>query len=151
MDVIIYVATVSKVTQSDFRGSAPKWLKNDPKVTFSSIVMGPTLLSHFTSEMPDCSYFCLLAIFGEFVGNFGWMFAILFEGSLIEIQDEIHHFLVFGKGGGLRRTKIVNQNVVNNLGINFTNQDQRQRWATKIQYHSFQNHYTHEKYYFQII
>ena len=49
------------------------------------------------------------AIFGEFVHNFGWVFAILFEGLSIEIQEEILHFAVLG--GGVkehqnRRTKI---------------------------------------------
>ena len=39
------------------------------------------------------------------------MFAILFEVLLIEIKEEIHHFV--GWEGGLRGTKIVNKNFVN--------------------------------------
>ena len=54
---------------------------------------------------------CLFAIFGGFVRNFGWVFAILFEVLLIEIQEEIHHFA--GWGGGLRGTKVVNKHFVN--------------------------------------
>ena len=41
------------------------------------------------------------------------MFAILFEGLLIEIQEEIHHLLFWEEGGGLRGTKIVNKHFVN--------------------------------------
>ena len=44
------------------------------------------------------------------------MFAILFEGLLIEIQEEIHHFAVLG-GGRLRGTKIVNKHFVNKLAF----------------------------------
>ena len=44
------------------------------------------------------------------------MFAILFEGLLIEIQLEIHHFTVLGRGG-LRGTKIVNKHFVNKLAF----------------------------------
>ena len=40
----------------------------------------------------------LLAIIGEFVRNFGCVLTILFDGLLIEIQEEIHHFA--GWGGG---------------------------------------------------
>ena len=41
------------------------------------------------------------------------LFAILLEGLLIEIQEEIHHFAVLGGGGGLRGAKIVNKHFVN--------------------------------------
>ena len=54
----------------------------------------------------------MFARFGRFVRNFGGVFAILFEGLLIEIQEEIHHFAVLG--GGLKGAKIVNKNFVNN-------------------------------------
>ena len=49
------------------------------------------------SETPICSQFCLLAIFGESIRNFGGVFAILFEGLLMEIQ-EIHDLAVLGGG-----------------------------------------------------
>ena len=35
-------------------------------------------------ETPVCSQFCLFAIFGGFVRNFGWVFALLFEVRLID-------------------------------------------------------------------
>ena len=38
-------------------------------------------------------------IFGGFVCNIGWVFAILFEALLIEIQEEIHHFPGWEGGG----------------------------------------------------
>ena len=41
----------------------------------------------------------MFAIFGEFVRNFGWMFAILFEILSMQIQEEIYHFAVLGGGG----------------------------------------------------
>ena len=44
------------------------------------------------------------------------MFAILFEGLFIEIQEEIQHFAVLG-GGGLRGTKIMNEHFVNKLAF----------------------------------
>ena len=44
------------------------------------------------------------------------MFAILFEGLLIEIQEEIHQIAVLG-GGGFRGTKIVNKYFVNKLAF----------------------------------
>ena len=42
--------------------------------------------------------------------------SILFEGLLIEIQGEIHHFAGWERGG-LRGAKIVNQNFVNKLAF----------------------------------
>ena len=68
------------------------------------------------SETPVCSQFCLFAIFGGSVRNFGRVFAILFEVLLIEIQEEIHHFSGWD-GGGLRGTKIVNKHFVNKLAF----------------------------------
>ena len=44
------------------------------------------------------------------------MFAILFEVLLIEIQEEIHHFVGW-EGGGSRGTKIVNKTFVNKLAF----------------------------------
>ena len=44
--------------------------------------------------------------------NFGWVFAILFQGLLIQIQEEIHHFAGWERGG-LRGTKIVNKDFAN--------------------------------------
>ena len=44
------------------------------------------------------------------------MFVILFEVLLIEIQEEIHHFVVW-EGGGSRGTKIVNKHFVNKLAF----------------------------------
>ena len=38
-------------------------------------------------------------MFGRFVRNFGWVFAILFEVLLIEIQEEIQHFAGWEGGG----------------------------------------------------
>ena len=37
--------------------------------------------------------------FGGFLRNFGWVFAILFEVLLLDIQEEIHHFACWGGGG----------------------------------------------------
>ena len=54
-----------------------------------------------------CSQFSesVFAILGECVRNFGGVFAVLFEGLLIEIQEEIHYFAVLG-GGGVRGNKL---------------------------------------------
>ena len=43
-------------------------------------------------------------------------FWLLFEALLVEIQEEIHHFLGW-EGGGLRGTKIANKNFVNKLAF----------------------------------
>ena len=68
------------------------------------------------SEMPVCSYFHLFAIFGVFVRNVGWVFAILFEVFLIECQEEIHHFA--GWERGLKgHKKFVNKTFVNKLAF----------------------------------
>ena len=61
----------------------------------------------FSGTPVCCSWFCLFAIFGGFVRNFSWVFAILCEVLLIEIQEEIHHFA--GWEGGV----IVNKHFVN--------------------------------------
>ena len=68
------------------------------------------------SETPVCSQFCLFAIFAGFVRNFGWVFAILLEVLLIQIQEEFHHFAGW-EGGVLRGTKIVNKNFVNKVAF----------------------------------
>ena len=44
------------------------------------------------------------------------MFPILSEALLVEIQEEIHHFAGWERGG-LRGTKIVNHNLVNKLAF----------------------------------
>ena len=59
------------------------------KETLPDSVRGKRLKS---SETSSCSQFCLFAIFGEFIHDFGWVFAVLFEVVLIQIQEEIHHF-----------------------------------------------------------
>ena len=59
--------------------------------------------------------FCLFAIFGEFIRNFGWVFEILFEVLLIEIQEEIHHFA--GWEGGGKGHKNCEQQFVNKLAF----------------------------------
>ena len=41
-------------------------------------------------------FIILFAIFGEFVSNFGSVFAILFEVLLMESQEEIHQFRALG-------------------------------------------------------
>ena len=46
----------------------------------------------FLSEALLCSSFCLFAIFGGFVCNFGWVFVIRFEVFLVRIQEKTHHF-----------------------------------------------------------
>ena len=57
----------------------------------------------------------MFAIFGEFVRNFGLVFAILFEGLLAEIQEEMLRLAVWE--GGLRGTTIVNKKFVNKLAF----------------------------------
>ena len=69
------------------------------------------------SETPVCSYFCLFAIFGEFVRNFGWVLAILFEILLIDIQEEIHHFAGWGGGGGVTGHKNCEQKFCEQTGV----------------------------------
>ena len=70
------------------------------------------------SETPVCSYLCLFATFRDFVRNFGGVFAILFEGSFLEVPEEIHLFAVLGGGGGgSRGSKIVNKHFVNKLAF----------------------------------
>ena len=73
---------------------------------------GPYDFLEKTSETPVCSSFCLFAMFGEFVRNFGWVFVILFDVLLVEIQEEIPDFAGW-EGGGLEGTKIVNKHFVN--------------------------------------
>ena len=53
-------------------------------------------------ETPVCSHF--------------FLFAILFEGLLIEIQEEIHYFAVLGERG-LMGAKIANKHFVNKLAF----------------------------------
>ena len=53
-------------------------------------------------------------LFGEFVRDFGLVFAFLFEVLTVQIQEEIHHFA--GSEGGIG-IKIVNKYFVNTLAF----------------------------------
>ena len=57
------------------------------------------------------------AIFGGFVRNFGWVFAILFEVLLIENEEEIHHFPGWEGGGGQGAQKLWTKSLWTNWGI----------------------------------
>ena len=52
---------------------------------------------------------------GEFVRNFGQVFAVLFEVLLLQFQEELHHFA--GWEGGGKGYKNRGQNFVNNLAF----------------------------------
>ena len=49
------------------------------------------------------------------VRNLGWVFVILFEGLLVEIQEEIHHFAVWG--GGVKGHQNCEQNFCEQTGV----------------------------------
>ena len=73
-------------------------------------------------KRPFLGNFLFVRNFGRACSQFWWsLFAILFEGFLIQIQKEIHHFVVLG-GGGLRGTRIVNGSSVNKLAFPFCEQ-----------------------------
>ena len=70
--------------------------KNCRETPFVPSLKGPNV-----SETSICSWFCLFAILGGFVRNFGSVFAIWLGGE----------------GGGLRGAKIVNKTFVNKLAF----------------------------------
>ena len=93
-----------------------KFDQKSAKLTHRFVRINPPRSSDFCRSL----FLIVLFVrnFWRVCSQFGWVFAILFEGLWMAIQEEIHHFASLG-GGGLRGAKTVNKNCCEQTGVSY--------------------------------